>query len=109
MGETGGLQRDSYQYNIADPFLGTKSSSRMDVSSPEGIFTVTNFLTSLSNREETGKYEREQQPLLKKLRLLLLFNPLTEWIDSTHLMRLYIHNKSIKAGMRSVVLEGGNH
>src|SRR5690242_17001385 len=27
---------------------------------------------------KTGKYEREQQPILKKLKLLLLFNPLTE-------------------------------
>jgi phosphatidylserine decarboxylase len=47
---------------------------------------------------KTGKYEREQQPILKKLKLLLLFNPLTEWIDQTHLLRLWIHEKTVKAG-----------
>lgn len=47
---------------------------------------------------KSGKYEREQQPILKKLKLLLLFNPLTEWIDQTHLLRLWIHKKTIAAG-----------
>merc|ERR1712093_402024 len=47
---------------------------------------------------KTGKYEREQQPLFKKLKLLLLFNPITEWIDRTHLLRLWIHEKTIAAG-----------
>jgi len=47
---------------------------------------------------KTGKYEREQQPILKKLKLLLLFNPLTEWIDQTHLFRLWIHEKTVVAG-----------
>ncbi|KAK7394019.1 hypothetical protein QQX98_013197 [Neonectria punicea] len=46
----------------------------------------------------TGRLGREQEPLLKKLKLLLLFNPLTEWLDTTHLMRLYIHNKSVREG-----------
>ncbi|OTA63315.1 putative phosphatidylserine decarboxylase [Hypoxylon sp. EC38] len=46
----------------------------------------------------TGKLMREQQPLTKKLKLILLFNPLTEWIDTTHLMRLWIHNKSVQKG-----------
>jgi len=49
---------------------------------------------------KTGKYEREQQPILKKLKLLLLFNPLTEWIDQTHLLRLWIHEKTVKAGQK---------
>jgi len=49
---------------------------------------------------KTGKYEREQQPLLKKLKLLFLFNPLIEWIDQTHLFRLWIHGKTIQAGKR---------
>jgi len=49
---------------------------------------------------KTGRIVREQQPLTKKLRLLLLFNPLTEWIDTTHAMRLYIHNKSLKKGKK---------
>lgn len=47
---------------------------------------------------KTGKLMREQQPLTKKLKLILLFNPLTEWIDTTHLMRLWIHNKSVRKG-----------
>ena len=47
---------------------------------------------------KTGEYQREQQPLLKKLKLLFLFNPLTEWIDQTHLLRLWIHEKTIAAG-----------
>jgi hypothetical protein len=38
------------------------------------------------------------QPLLKKLKLLLLFNPLTEWVDTTHAMRLYIYNKTMNRG-----------
>ncbi|OQD68788.1 hypothetical protein PENDEC_c031G01567 [Penicillium decumbens] len=47
---------------------------------------------------KTGRRIREQQPLLKKLKLLVLFNPLTEWLDTTHAMRLYIHRKSERAG-----------
>lgn len=41
---------------------------------------------------------REQQSLKKKLKLILLFNPLTEWIDTTHFMRLYMHNSALHAG-----------
>jgi phosphatidylserine decarboxylase len=47
---------------------------------------------------KTGKYEREQQPLFKKLKLLLLFNPFMEWIDRTHFLRLWIHEKTIVVG-----------
>ncbi|KAF2192348.1 putative phosphatidylserine decarboxylase [Zopfia rhizophila CBS 207.26] len=47
---------------------------------------------------KTGELEREQQPLLKKLKLIVLFNPLVEWIDTTHAMRLYMHRKNIRAG-----------
>ncbi|KAI0832268.1 putative phosphatidylserine decarboxylase [Hypoxylon sp. FL0890] len=47
---------------------------------------------------KTGRLMREQQPLTKKLKLILLFNPLTEWIDTTHLMRLWVHKKSIRKG-----------
>jgi len=49
---------------------------------------------------KTGKYEREQQPIYKKLKLLFLFNPLMDWLDRTHLMRLWIHEKTIKAGKK---------
>ncbi|KAK5992533.1 Phosphatidylserine decarboxylase proenzyme 2 [Cladobotryum mycophilum] len=47
---------------------------------------------------KTGKLEREQQPLIKKLKLLFLFNPFTEWLDTTHAMRLWLHEKSIEKG-----------
>jgi phosphatidylserine decarboxylase len=48
--------------------------------------------------QKTGKYEREQQPLFKKLKLFLLFNRFTERIDQTHLLRLWIHEKTVTAG-----------
>jgi phosphatidylserine decarboxylase len=54
---------------------------------------------------KTGKYNREQQPLCKKLKLLLLFNPVTEWIDRTHALRLWIHEKTIAAGRLRGALE----
>jgi len=78
----------------------------------ENIHRVVDYALALvklvQNREvgwwtlnrKTGKYEREQQPLFKKLKLLLLFNPITEWIDQTHLLRLWIHEKTIVAGQR---------
>lgn len=46
---------------------------------------------------KTGKFKREQQPLWKKFKLLLLFNPVTEWIDRTHVLRLWTHKKNLKA------------
>jgi phosphatidylserine decarboxylase len=47
---------------------------------------------------KTGEYIREQQPIWKKVKTVMLFNPLTEWLDTTHLMRLYIHDKTVKSG-----------
>ncbi|RPA85537.1 putative phosphatidylserine decarboxylase [Ascobolus immersus RN42] len=47
---------------------------------------------------KTGKLMREKQPLLKKLKLLILFNPLLEWIDLTRAMRVYLHDQAIKGG-----------
>ncbi|KAE8154601.1 phosphatidylserine decarboxylase-domain-containing protein [Aspergillus avenaceus] len=47
---------------------------------------------------KSGKITREQQPLLKKLKLLVLFNPITEWVDRTHLLRLWTHERSLRAG-----------
>ncbi|GES58086.1 phosphatidylserine decarboxylase [Aspergillus terreus] len=49
---------------------------------------------------KTGKLVREQQPLMKKMKLILLFNPLMEWLDTTHAMRLYMHNKAVEEGER---------
>ncbi|KAL4985153.1 phosphatidylserine decarboxylase-domain-containing protein [Aspergillus falconensis] len=48
----------------------------------------------------SGEYLREQQPLMKKIKLLLLFNPLTTWLDTTHAMRLYMHSSAIKEGKK---------
>lgn len=53
---------------------------------------------------KTGEIEHELQPLSKKLKLLLLFNPLTEWVDTTHTMRLHAYRESVAAGMRTSVL-----
>jgi phosphatidylserine decarboxylase len=47
---------------------------------------------------KAGKFKREQQPLWKKFKMLVLFNPLTEWIDRTHLLRLWTHEKNLYAG-----------
>jgi hypothetical protein len=47
---------------------------------------------------KSGDFKREQQSLWKKLKLLLLFNPVTEWIDQTHALRLWTHKKNISAG-----------
>lgn len=49
---------------------------------------------------QTGKLENEQQPLLKKLKLIILFNPIMEWIDTTHAARLWMHHRNIKAGIK---------
>lgn len=73
------------------------------------VDTALSFTKLLQNRQvgwltidrPTGEFKREQQPLWKKLKLLLLFNPLTEWIDRTHLFRLYTHEKNFVArGLR---------
>ncbi|GAQ10285.1 phosphatidylserine decarboxylase proenzyme 2 [Aspergillus lentulus] len=66
------------------------------------------FTKLIQNREvgwltvdrKTGEYKREKQALWKKFKLLLLFNPLTEWIDQTHLIRMYTHEKNLAAGRR---------
>lgn len=49
---------------------------------------------------KSGNYIREQQTLWKKIKLLLLFNPLTEWVDQTHALRLWTHKKNIQAGRK---------
>ncbi|KAL4904477.1 hypothetical protein BDW74DRAFT_31246 [Aspergillus multicolor] len=57
---------------------------------------------------KTGKYKREQQPIWKKLKLLLLFNPLTTWLDTTHAMRLYMHNSAVKEGKKEATPASAN-
>ena len=52
--------------------------------------------------------EREQEPLTKKLKLMFLFNPLTEWIDTTHAMRMFLHSKSVQAGKEEGTLASHN-
>ncbi|KAL7903994.1 phosphatidylserine decarboxylase domain-containing protein [Trichoderma velutinum] len=44
--------------------------------------------------------QREQQTLWKKLELLVLLNPLMEWIDRTHLMRFYMYEESVAKRQR---------
>jgi phosphatidylserine decarboxylase len=71
------------------------------------IGLCTSLLLAIWHREvgwptidrRTRQFKREQQPLLKKLKLLVLFNPITEWIDTTHVMRLWTHEKSLSAGI----------
>ncbi|EGO03507.1 hypothetical protein SERLA73DRAFT_101693 [Serpula lacrymans var. lacrymans S7.3] len=46
---------------------------------------------------KTGEFSREQQPLFKKLKMLFLFNPLTEWIDETSQYRKYLHDKTVRS------------
>lgn len=67
---------------------------------------ILSFLNLLQKREigwltvnrKNGTYTREQQPLWKKAKLLLLFNPVTEWIDRTRFLRFWTHEESISAG-----------
>ncbi|KAJ9218259.1 hypothetical protein DTO166G4_125 [Paecilomyces variotii] len=47
---------------------------------------------------KSREFKREQQPLWKKVKMLFLFNRLTEWIDQTHLLRLWTHEKNLYAG-----------
>ncbi|KAJ5946418.1 phosphatidylserine decarboxylase proenzyme 2 [Penicillium verhagenii] len=47
---------------------------------------------------KSGNFKREQQALWKKLKLLLLFNPMTEWIDQSHALRIWTHRKNLEAG-----------
>jgi hypothetical protein len=64
------------------------------------------YLNLLQNREigwltvdrKSGTYKREQQPIWKKIKLLLLFNPVMEWIDRTRLLRYWTHEESASAG-----------
>ncbi|PGH07524.1 phosphatidylserine decarboxylase [Helicocarpus griseus UAMH5409] len=69
---------------------------------------MLSWIMMIQNREvgsmtivrKTGKFEREQQPLMKKLKLFLLFNPLTEWLDTTHAMRRYLHKGAVEQGKK---------
>jgi phosphatidylserine decarboxylase len=49
---------------------------------------------------KTGRYKRERQPILKKVKLWVLFSRPMEWVDQTRLMRKWIHDKSLKAGRK---------
>ncbi|KZT61988.1 putative phosphatidylserine decarboxylase [Calocera cornea HHB12733] len=48
----------------------------------------------LTVNRKTGEFIREQQPLAEKFRLLLLFNPLLEWIDRTNMFRWWLHRQN---------------
>ncbi|KIP10759.1 hypothetical protein PHLGIDRAFT_28259 [Phlebiopsis gigantea 11061_1 CR5-6] len=48
----------------------------------------------LTKNRKTGEFVRERQPLAKKLRMAVLFNPFIEWVDRTSLFRFWIHEKT---------------
>lgn len=48
---------------------------------------------------KTGKHMREQQPLWWKLKLFLLFNPWTEWINNTQARRRRLRKKTLDFGV----------
>ncbi|BGP01353.1 hypothetical protein JCM10021v2_005056 [Rhodotorula toruloides] len=50
----------------------------------------------MAKNRKTGEMMREQQPLMKKIQLLLFFNPVTEWIDFTHVAKMWLHRKTIQ-------------
>jgi len=43
---------------------------------------------------KTGEMMREQQPLGEKIRMLILFNPLVEWVDRTNVFRWWLHKQN---------------
>ncbi|ETI29239.1 phosphatidylserine decarboxylase [Cladophialophora carrionii CBS 160.54] len=53
---------------------------------------------------KTGRYERERQPIYKKIKLWLLFSWPMEWIDRTWLLRHWIHDKTIRSGKKEGTL-----
>ncbi|KAG0644194.1 phosphatidylserine decarboxylase [Tuber brumale] len=57
-----------------------------------GWFTVGRKACWSSRRD--GEFAREQQPLFKKIKLLLPFNPLLEWIDTLHIFLWYLHERA---------------
>ena len=56
----------------------------------------------LTKNRKTGELIRERQPLTKKAKLLLLFNPVTEWVDRTRLFRFYMHERTDHEGKTEV-------
>jgi len=48
----------------------------------------------LTVNRKTGEYMREQQPLGMKVRMLILFNPLVEWVDRTNMFRRWLHRNN---------------
>lgn len=57
---------------------------------------------------KTGPYKRERQPILKKVKLRVLFSRPIEWVDQTRLMRKRIHDKSLKAGRKEATKASHN-
>lgn len=73
---------------------------RLGLARPQGTSNESPFFDHGLQQIQTGRIEREHQPIYKKLKLLLLFNPLTEWIDTTQTMRLHAYKESVSAGMQ---------
>jgi len=54
----------------------------------------------LTVNRKTGEVIREQQPLVEKLRLLVLFNPIVEWVDTANFLRSWLHKRADAAFTR---------
>ena len=54
---------------------------------------------------ESKQIRREQQPLLKRIKMLLLFSKPLEWLDRRYYLRRYLHDQSDQAGRHETVSE----
>jgi hypothetical protein len=48
---------------------------------------------------------RERIPIMKKVRMLVLFNPLVEWVDTTRFFRHILHEKTDHSKSKEVCHE----
>ncbi|KAK6528494.1 hypothetical protein TWF281_009735 [Arthrobotrys megalospora] len=49
---------------------------------------------------KSGALKREQQPIPEKIKLILLFNPVAEWVHRTKLMKLLLSEETTKEGKK---------
>ena len=59
----------------------------------------------LTKNRKTGELIRERQPLMKKVRMTILFNPVVEWVDRTRLFRYWLHEKTDHSRQKEVRAE----
>lgn len=62
----------------------------------------TTYLVAATNirekQKQTGKQIRERQPIMKKIKLIILFNPLMTWVDRLPINRKFLHHEAVKYG-----------